>query len=259
MMGFARKNDAATSNVAIRTFFIPLHILYAVLLLWGITHDAMGRCDENGRTYPRIFMIQYTLFFVTYAGFMYLHYMDYFMKWHENIKDIDMKDEAAMESLTDHDDRRRLRVRMIFKAQSDRFKCFFTWLIALTVLALVIVTWAIKKDGGNDVVCAPDGDHWLFRECSARFLVQFLHVFTTMQCAAMARVIFIKSVKKVQESKSFVRMTTKVEMKNAVDGKAEGGYYRPQITMHVSPNTSGDETDKLRTDEEDDGFESQKY
>ena len=34
--------------------------------------------------------------------------------------------------------------------------------------------------------------------------MQFLHVFTTMQCAAMARVVFVKSVKQVLNSNSMV-------------------------------------------------------
>ncbi len=35
--------------------------------------------------------------------------------------------------------------------------------------------------------------------------MQFLHVFTTMQCAAMARVVFVKSVKQVMNNNAFVR------------------------------------------------------
>ena len=32
----------------------------------------------------------------------------------------------------------------------------------------------------------------------------FMHVFTTMQCAAMARVVFVKSVKKVATTEEFL-------------------------------------------------------
>ena len=32
----------------------------------------------------------------------------------------------------------------------------------------------------------------------------FMHVFTTMQCAAMARVVFVKSVKKVASTEEFL-------------------------------------------------------
>ena len=72
------------------------------------------------------------------------------------------------------------------------------------------MTWQLKKGGGMAVGCAADGDHWLFADCGARFCLSFLHVFTTMQCAAMARVVFVKTIKKVQAMPSFVRMQTTV-------------------------------------------------
>ena len=88
----------------------------------------------------------------------------------------------------------------LFRNQAKRFKCFFTWLIILTVMAIALMTWQLKKkvNGLHVVGCAPDGNHWLFADCGARFCLQFLHVFTTMQCAAMARVVFVKTVKKVR-------------------------------------------------------------
>ena len=190
MLGFARRNDAAKSKVPIRRIFIPIHICYATLLAWGIFNDHMGECSVS--TYPLIFVYQYSLFFLTYLGFLFLHSHSYFMEWHENIKDVEPNETV---SYFNDDDNRRLRVKMIFTAQSERFKCFFTWLIALTVLALIIVIYYLKKNGGTAVGCSPDGNHWLFADCAARFFVQFLHVFTTMQCAAMARVVFVKSIK----------------------------------------------------------------
>ena len=194
MLGFARRNDAARSKVPIRVAFVPIHILYCTLLLWGVLNEHMGECSD--RTYPHIFTYQYALFFLTYAGFLFLHRHHYFMEWHESIRDVDP--ESNHNLMLSDDQRRRLRVKMIFTAQSERFKCFFTWLIGLTALALTIVVIQLKKNHGNSVACSPDGNHWLFADCSARFLVQFLHVFTTMQCAAMARVVFIKTVKKVE-------------------------------------------------------------
>ena len=205
MLGFARRNDAAKSKVPIRVVFVPTHILYATLLFWGICNEHMGEC--NSRTYPNIFTYQYALFFLTYIGFLFLHKNHYFMEWDEKIRDMDPeRNDIEFES---DEDRRKLRVKMIFTAQSERFKCFFTWLISLTVFALVIVVYQLKKNHGNSVICSPDGNHWLFADCSARFFVQFLHVFTTMQCAAMARTVFIKTVKKVEQNHSFVRYSTK--------------------------------------------------
>ncbi len=53
MLGFARNNDAATSNVKIRMIFIPVHILYFTLLVLGATKDSLGTCEN--RIYPTIF------------------------------------------------------------------------------------------------------------------------------------------------------------------------------------------------------------
>ena len=86
MLGFARKNDAAKSKVRIRMIFIPIHLLYATLLLWGIFNESMGNC--SARVYPKIFNYQYGLFYVTYFGFQILHRSGYFMEWHESIRDI---------------------------------------------------------------------------------------------------------------------------------------------------------------------------
>ena len=202
MRGFARRNDAATSKFQVRIIFIPFHCLYATLLFWGIFNEHMGECTD--RTYPRIFTYQYGIFFVTYIGFLFLHSRNYFLEWHQNIKDLHANDLTAA-VLFDNDDRRRLRVKLIFEAQAERYKCWFNWLILLTLMALSIVVYQLKKNGGGSVGCSADGNHWLFTDCSARFFVQFLHVFTTMQCAAMARVVFIKTVKNVEENTSFVR------------------------------------------------------
>ena len=78
----------------------------------------------------------------------------------------------------------------------------------MTVVALALMISQLRKKDGNAVGCSPDGDHWMFADCGARFLIQFLHVFTTMQCAAMARVVFVKSIKKVQLTKSYSRAMT---------------------------------------------------
>ena len=110
MLGFARRNDAAKTNVPIRRIFIPIHILYATLLFWGICNEHMGEC--SARTYPNIFTYQYSLFFLTYIGFLYLHEKDYFMTWHESIADIDPEEESGY--LRSDEDKRRLRVKMIF-------------------------------------------------------------------------------------------------------------------------------------------------
>ena len=89
MMGFARRNDAASSNVRIRMIFIPTHILFLALLIWGLCNDHVANC--TARTYPKIFTYQYGLFLLTYVGFMFLHHKNFFMDWHESIRDIDWR------------------------------------------------------------------------------------------------------------------------------------------------------------------------
>ena len=42
MIGFTRKNEAANTNIKIRFFFIPVHIFFATLLIWGLLNDEMG-------------------------------------------------------------------------------------------------------------------------------------------------------------------------------------------------------------------------
>jgi hypothetical protein len=70
MLGFVRKNGAASANVKIRAIFIPVHILYLALLMLGLTKESLGTCSD--RVYPRIFTYQYALFFLTFVGFLYL-------------------------------------------------------------------------------------------------------------------------------------------------------------------------------------------
>jgi len=113
MLGFARRNDAAKSKVKIRMIFIPWHVIFLILLIWGIINDRMANCTTGGN-YPGIFSYQYSVFFLTYAGFVYLHYNDYFMEWHESIKHIDMNDLATHEFL-DTEVKARLRVYIIFQ------------------------------------------------------------------------------------------------------------------------------------------------
>lgn len=226
MIGFARRNDAAESKLPVRLIFIPIHLLYCTLLLWGVFNEHMGECTD--RTYPNIFTYQYAVFFMTYIGFLLLHSRNYFLVWHENIRDLHANDSTAA-VLFNNEDRRRLRVKIIFEAQCERFKCFFNWLMGLTVMALAIVIYQLKKNGGGSVGCSADGNHWLFADCSARFFVQFLHVFTTMQCAAMARVVFIKTVKKVEENTSFVRFGT---MKQTRDNHTRATHQQLTIPLH---------------------------
>ena len=63
------------------------------------------------------------------------------MEWHENIRDIpDTKLDEHMDIYQiRNEDRKRIRVRMIFRMQSKRFKCYFTYLVILTFVALIVL------------------------------------------------------------------------------------------------------------------------
>lgn len=112
MLGFARKNDAVISKAPIRRIFIPIHMIYASLVIWAICNENMAHCSK--RTYPKIFSYQYGLFFLTYFGFLFLHSKNYFMEWHESVKHIDLQDEAS-HIMLDDPTKRRLKVRIIFE------------------------------------------------------------------------------------------------------------------------------------------------
>ena len=112
MLGFARKNDAATSKVPIRRIFIPVHFMYATLLVMGLANNELGTCVK--RDYPKIFSYQYGLFFTTYLAFVILHKKGYFIQWHDSISHIDPENQGAHHFLDD-EVKRRLRVRIIFE------------------------------------------------------------------------------------------------------------------------------------------------
>ena len=112
MLGFPMRNGAAVSHLPIRYIFIPIHILFATLLLWGLFNDRFGQCPTS--VYPMIFRYQYGLFYTVYFGFLVLHKYDYMLEWHPNIKDIDYNDVSKVRAIDGDKDRERLRVRMIF-------------------------------------------------------------------------------------------------------------------------------------------------
>ena len=96
MLGFARRNDAAISKIKIRMIFVPLHMIYLSLLLWAVFDDEITHCrNEESNNYPLIFRFQYSVFFLTYIIFVFLHKNDYMMSWHESIKHIDLQNELT--------------------------------------------------------------------------------------------------------------------------------------------------------------------
>lgn len=65
--------------------------------------------------------------------------------------------------------------------------------------------------------------------------MQFLHVFTTMQCAAMARVVFVKSVKQVLNSNSLVTAPGQNDAEN------NGNYHAIEMTAINAENNRQDD------------------
>ena len=65
--------------------------------------------------------------------------------------------------------------------------------------------------------------------------MQFLHVFTTMQCAAMARVVFVKSVKQAMNNGSFVSPDD-IEKANKANAEEKG----LEMTALVNNNNDAD-------------------
>ena len=103
-----------------------------------------------------------------------------------------------------------MRVKMLFDEQSNRFKCFFNWLIFLTTLTIVVVAaLMIRKEEGKLIFCSMDGDHWQFESCGVRSALKILHVVTTMQCAAMARKVFGRTVKQVARKDLYEKLLSK--------------------------------------------------
>lgn len=189
---------------------MPIHLSFLALICIGWSQENSTYCSKN--TYPSIFIWQYVLFLGCYALTLYFHRNDFFLKWHPDT-DIVLKiaaGEAEMPTFTNEEKKNRIKARMIFIEQSRRFVCFYTWLTFLTLLSLSAIITILNKRGGTEFGCSADGTHWQFKNCGARFTVYFLHVVSCMQCGAIARVVFVRSVKLVSKGDNFRRMSIKL-------------------------------------------------
>ena len=159
MIGFTRRNDASQATFKIRFVFVPIHLLFFSLILCGWLQPNSTFCSEH--TFPHIFIWQYVLFIGCYILTLYFYKNDFFLKWH---KDTDivlrMEDGEEMPPLIDEVKKKRIKARMIFREQSRRFVCFYSWLTFLTLLSMSSVLVILNKRGGAEFGCAPDGTHW---------------------------------------------------------------------------------------------------
>ena len=88
MVNFARNHDAAEFRIPLRSaVFLPIHGLYLSIILFASIKQEYIGCET--RPYPRLFDVQYGLFYATYFLFLFLHRKDYFLKWHEDIAQLD--------------------------------------------------------------------------------------------------------------------------------------------------------------------------
>ena len=75
------------------------------------------------------------------------------------------------------------------------------------------------------------------------FTVNFTHVFTTMQCGAMARVVFVKSVKQVEAQVNYSRINTMHTINgNAADQDEEytrAGANKDSLNDQLDPELMG--------------------
>jgi hypothetical protein len=65
------------------------------------------------------------------------------------------------------------------------------------------VNHALIQHSGGAVSCTEDNRSWCFTKCSLATPVFITHVFTTMQTAAIVKIVFIKTTKKFTYTQAF--------------------------------------------------------
>lgn len=60
----------------------------------------------------------------------------------------------------------------------------------------VAVNHSLIQHMGEEITCHPEGEGWCFHTCLLTTPIYMTHVLTTMQTAATARSVFIKTTKK---------------------------------------------------------------
>jgi hypothetical protein len=93
---------------------------------------------------------------------------------------------------------------MVFIAQTERFECFYDFLLIVYVVQSVIGLSLMYLIPGGVVGCQPDGSHWLFSDCTSLLLMYMSHTVATMQTASMCRNVFIKTINDVRKTEDFI-------------------------------------------------------
>ena len=81
MIQFVRLNKAAHFKVQPIYYLLPIHLLYFVMLFLGLNKDFGAFCTNN--SYPKIFVLQYSIFFLNYLFYMFHYYNGHFIEWDE--------------------------------------------------------------------------------------------------------------------------------------------------------------------------------
>ena len=142
------------------------HVIFWILIAMSFKS---ATCTEED-FYPSAFFVNNCFFAGIYVMVYMLHSKDYTLEWSE--------DEAAAQSL--------------FKAQTDRFLSFYTFLVEWH---MVEVGLGMGLDAFSDsIMCGEGGTKWLFASAKGN-LFMMMHIIGTMLGTGMARAVFIKTAK----------------------------------------------------------------
>ena len=165
LIGYAdAKNFQARSKIL--NHFYVIHLVWLGLIVF--TTQTAGCTKED--FYPINFVLNDGFSFVVFAMVYMLHNKGYYIEWG--------KDEEESKKL--------------FIAQTDRYIGSYTFLVQWHIFELVL---GKGLDSFTEaVMCADDGNKWLFASAKGN-LFMMLHIIGTMMGTGMARAVFIKTAK----------------------------------------------------------------
>lgn len=165
LLGYVECRKFEARDKILRCFYL-FHVMF-----WGLivfSYKTATCTKEN--FYPDAFLLNNCFFVGIYVMVYMLHSKGYTLEWG--------KDEEAAKKL--------------FTAQTDRYLSFFTFLVQLHVLEVVL---GKGMDTFTDaIMCSADGKNWIFNSGKGN-LFMMLHIIGTMMGAGMARAVFIKTAK----------------------------------------------------------------